>query len=60
MDNDDAGSDSFDDGSNDDDFPGPETTTVSVAGTGSDEWLRNLNDEGWEKLGRRSSFLTRR
>eukprot|EP00984_Skeletonema_dohrnii_P021305 scaffold10614_cov82-Skeletonema_dohrnii-CCMP3373.AAC.2 len=63
----DAGSDPFDDGSSSEasfndaedrpiNFPGPDQTKVTI---GRDEWLRSLNDEEWEELGRNIANHTR-
>jgi len=59
----DAGSDPFDDGSSSEvsistlsfnrffQYPyDSDTDTRVLKGSGSDAWLRNLNDEEWEKL----------
>eukprot|EP00985_Skeletonema_marinoi_P014095 scaffold7078_cov148-Skeletonema_marinoi.AAC.2 len=68
MDNDDDGSDSFNDGRSSEaslneaedrsiTFPGPYQTKVE--GSGSDAWFRNLTDEEWEQLGRNIANHTR-
>jgi len=65
----DAGSDPFDDGSSSGSslvsfncfFQYPfDTDTRVLKGSGRDEWLRNLNDEEWEKLGRNIANHSRR
>eukprot|EP00985_Skeletonema_marinoi_P014096 scaffold7078_cov148-Skeletonema_marinoi.AAC.3 len=68
----DAGSDPFDDGSSSEvsistlsfnrffQYPyDSDTDTRVLKGSGSDAWLRNLNDEEWEKLGRNIAYQSR-